>query len=171
MVSLVQISQTAQGLVLAYPLWNAVALAAAAAVLLAYAIVRGRRMHRRWPLSLAVVFATWAAVYAATYRVSVNDEAAGAYAFLRFDHTLRWKDAADIYLERHGAAEWRIVVTDRERRSHAFDVAELSHEERERVLAYMLARMPDGAVTSAPQLMRRHASPARTAGFPGDQQI
>src|SRR5688572_4950368 len=117
MVSLVQISHSAQGLVLTYPLWTAVALAAAAAALLAYAIVRGRRMQRRWPLSLAVVFATWAAVYAATYRMSVNDDAAGAYAFLRFEHIVRWKDAADIYLERRGGAEWQIVVRDHARRS------------------------------------------------------
>jgi hypothetical protein len=172
MISLVQISETAQGLVLAYPRWSAIALAAAAATLLALAFVRATRVKRRWPFCVAVVFAAWAAIYAATYRVNVSDDAAHAYAFMRFDHTVRWNDAADIYLEQRDGAGKQIVVTDRARRLYVFDVAELSREECERVLAYMVARMPAGSLARAPQLMRRHAAPAvRPPGSFGDQRI
>src|SRR5687767_8790141 len=109
MISLVQVSESAHGLELAYPLWCALTLALATAALLVFAFVRGSRIRRRWPLSLAVVFAAWATVYVATYRVNVEDDAARGYAFLRFDHAVRWKDAIDLYLEQ-GGGDSRIVV-------------------------------------------------------------
>ena len=171
MIPLVNISESAHGLELAYPVWCAVALALATAALLVFARVRGTRMRRRWPLSLAVVFAAWSTAYVATYRVSVQDDAAHGYAFLRFDHAVRWKDAADIYLEQ-GGGDSRIVVVDRERRAYAFDVAELSLDDRERVLARMVDRMPAGAFARTPELMRRHANPpAQPAGSFLDLQI
>ncbi|HYC47298.1 MAG TPA: hypothetical protein VED01_17625 [Burkholderiales bacterium] len=171
MISLVQISESAQGLVLTYPLWIAIALAAATAALVVFAVVRARKLKRRWPLSLAVVFAAWACVYVATYRMSVSEESGAAYAFLRFDHVVRWNDAADIYLEQHGG-DWRIVVIDRARRAFAFDVAELSIDQRDRVMAYMVDRMPQSAFPRAPELLRRHAGPGpRPASFFSDQQI
>ena len=171
MISLVNISESAHGLELAYPLWCVVALALATAALLVFARVRGSRMRRRWPLSLAVVITAWATVYVATYRMSVEDDAARGYAFLRFDHAVRWKNAIDIYLEQ-GGGDSRIVVIDRERRAYGFDVAELSIDDRERVLARMVDHMPAGAFARAPELMRRQADPAaRPARLFSDQQI
>lgn len=171
MISLVQISEGAQGLVLSYPAWTVVALGAGTLALAALAVFGRARLRRRWPVSVAIVFAAWAAVYVATFRATVTEEGGSAYAFLRYDHTVRWKDAADIYLERRGA-DWQIVVIDAQRRAYPFDVGELSIGERDRVMAYMVDRMPETAFRPAPELLRREApSGARPAGFLSDQQI
>ncbi len=170
-ISLLQISEGAQGLVLSYPLWIAVALVAATLALVALLVFGRKRLPRTWPVSVAIVFATWAAFYVATFRATVTDEAGSAYAFLRYDHTVRWKDAADIYLE-HRGGDWQIVVIDGRRRAYRFDVAELSIEQRDRVMAYMVDRMPESAFRRVPELLKREApAGVRPAGFFGDQQI
>ena len=173
MISLMQISESAHGLMLTYPSWIGMALALGAAGLAAYGFVRRSRIPRLWPVTLAVVFAAWASVYVSTFRTTITDEDGSVYAFLRYDQTVRWKDVADIYLEhRGGASDWQIVVIDRERRAYNFDVAELSIEDRDRVMAYMVDRMPVTASEPAPELLkRRSAEGARPAGWFGDQQI
>ena len=171
MISLLQISESAQGLVLSYPVWTAIALLAATFLLTAYAVVARARIQRRWPVSLAIVFAAWAGIYVATFRTTIGIDTGSVYAFLRYDHTVQWKDAADIYLEQHGG-DWRIVVLDRHRRAFDFDVAELSVEDRDRLMAYMVDRMPASAFGRPAELMKRHApSATRAVGFLGDQQI
>ena len=173
MVSLMHISEGAHGLVLSYPGWITVALMLTAAGLAASAIVRRAHIRRRWPVTLAVMVAAWAGVYVWTFKTTVTDEAGSVYAFLRYDHTVRWRDAADIYLEqRGGSSDWQIVVIDKQRRAYSFDVAELSIEDRDRVMAYMVDRMPAGAFARPPELLkRRSADGARPAGWFGDQQI
>ena len=173
MISLLQISTTAKGLVLSYPLWPSLTFAALALGVGVYTVVRRARIRRRWPLGLAIVFAAWAAIYVGTFKATITDETGSAYAFLRYDHAVRWKDAADIYLEhRGGRSDWQIVVIDRQRRAYRFDVAELSIDDRDRVMAYMVDRMPASAFQRAPELLKRHASPGpRHAGFLADQQI
>jgi hypothetical protein len=171
MISLLQISESAHGLILSYPRWTVIALLAATLLLAVYAVVARARIRRRWPVSLAIVFAAWAAIYVATFRTAIGIDAGSAYAFLRYDHTVRWKDAADIYLEQRGG-DWRIVVLDRQRRAFDFDVAELSIEDRDRLMAYIVDRMPASAFGRPAELMKRHAPVgARPAGFFGDQQI
>ena len=173
MISLMQIYPSGQGLVLAYPIWPSVAFGIAALGLAAYAVLRSPRIRRRWPLSLAVLIAAWAAIYVGTFRTTVTDEGGSAYAFLRYDHAVRWQDAADIYLEHPASGtDWQIVVIDRQRRAHRFDVGELSIADRDRVMAYMVDRMPASAFQRVPELLTRHASPGpRPAGFFSDQQI
>ena len=173
MISLMQISENAHNLVLTYPWWLGTALGLTAAALAAYGFVRRARIPRLWPVTLAVVVAAWASGYVATFRTTITDEDGSVYAFLRYDHTVRWKDATDIYLEhRGGGSDWQIVVIDRQRRAYNFDVAELSIEDRDRVMAYMVDRMPATAAESPPELLkRRSADGARPAGWFGDQQI
>ena len=173
MNSLMHVSESAHALVLSYPWWTGVALVFAAIAIAAYGIVRRARIPRLWPVTLAVVVAAWAGVYVTTFKTTITDEAGSVYAFLRYDHTVRWKDAADIYLEhRGGGSDWQIVVIDRQRRAYNFDVAELSIEDRDRVMAYMVDRMPVTAPEPAPELLkRRSAEGARPAGWFGDQQI
>ena len=171
MISLLQISEGAQGLVLSYPLWTVIALAAGTLALGALFVFGRARLPRRWPVGIAIVFAAWAAFYVATFRATVTDESGSAYAFLRYDHTVRWKDAADIYLERRGG-DWEIVVVDGRQRAYRFDVAELPVEQRDRVMAYMVDRMPETAFRRSPALLRREApTGARPASLFSDQQI
>ena len=168
-----QISESAHGLVLSYPLWTGIAFLAAAAAFVVFAIVARRRLHRRWPISVATLVALWAGLYFVTFKATITEEAGSVYAFMRYDHTIRWKDAADIYLEqRSGARDWHIVVLDRQRRSFDFNVAELSLDDRDRVMAYMVDRMPQSAFQAAPALLKRHAPEGtRPIGLFGDQQI
>ena len=173
MSSLMYVSGGADRLVLAYPLWVGTALLITAAALVLFAALARKRIRRRWPISLATVIAAWAGLYFATFRATITQESGSVYAFLRYDHSVRWKDAADIYLEhRGGAAEWHIVVIDRHRRAFDFDVADLSIEDRDRVMSYMVDRMPESAFGRAPALLKREATPgARAIGLFSDQQI
>ncbi|MGZ9066904.1 MAG: hypothetical protein ACXW2I_16425 [Burkholderiales bacterium] len=94
------------------------------------------------------------------------------YALLRYDHAVRWKDAADIYLEQRGGVNWHIVVLDRERRAFDFNVADLSIDDRDRIMAYMVDRIPESAFARDPTLLKRQAPHGpRPASFLGDQQI
>ena len=171
MNSSLQISESADALVLSYPLSIALAFGAVLMAIAAFAWLARRRFARGWPIHLAVALAAWATLHVATFRMTFSADAGSAYAFLRHDHTVRWRDAADIYLERSGA-DWRIVVIDRERRAYPFDVAELTAEERDRVMAYMVDRMPQDAFRAAPELLRREAAQGtRHVNFAADQQI
>lgn len=167
------VSGGADRLVLAYPLWIGAALLIAAAGLVLFATLARKHIRRRWPISLATVVAAWAGLYFATFNATITPESGSVYAFLRYDHSVRWQDAADIYLEhRGGAAEWHIVVIDRHRRAFDFNVADLSIEDRDRVMTYMVDRMPESAFRRAPALMKREASQgARPIGLFSDQQI
>jgi hypothetical protein len=171
-ISLLRITEDAHGLVLSYPWWTTALFALFSLAVAGLFVVVRKRRTRVWPVSLAVLVAAWAGIYVATFRTAITDEAGSAYAFLRYDHAVRWKDAADIYLERNAAGDWQIVVLDRARRPYNFDVSELPVEERDRVMTYMVDRMPKSAFEPAPELLkRRSASDTRTVGLFGDQQI
>ena len=173
MVSLMHMTESENGLVLSYPWWVAVAFAFAAVALAVYTVSRRARMRRIWPATLAALVAAWAGTYVFTFRTAIDAEMGSAYASLRYDHTVRWKDAADIYLEHGGSgSDWRIVVIDRARRAYNFDVAELSIHDRDRIMAYMVDHMPESAFARAPELLkRRSADGARPVGLFADQQI
>lgn len=173
MISLMQITEGAHGLVLTYPLWAGIAFLIGALALVAFAIVGRSRARRRWPITVATLVAMWAGLYFVTFKATITDDGGSVYAFMRYDHTVRWKDATDIYLEqRSGARDWHIVVLDRERRAFDFNVAELSIDDRDRVMAYMVDRMPDSAFQGAPALLKRRApTGARPVGLFSDQQI
>jgi hypothetical protein len=170
MFTLMQISRGADQLVLSYPLWVGAALLLTAVGLAARAIFSRRR---RWALGIATVIAAWAGTHFATFEATISNQAVSTYAFLRYDHAVRWKDATDIYLEQRGAGRgWRIVVLDRQRRAFEFDVADLSVDERDQVLAYMVDRMPQEAFPRDRAFLKRHApAHARRVGYFSDQQI
>ena len=141
--------------------------------LLAAALFSRRDARRRWPVGVATAIAVWGAVYVTTFNATITNEKGSVYGFLRYDHTIRWQDAADIYLEQHGGRDdWHIVVLDRERRAFDFNIAELSLDDRDRVMAYMVDRMPESAAPRSPSLLQRQARSApRTLGPLSDQQI
>jgi hypothetical protein len=172
MLSLMQLSQSADRMVLAYPLWTGMAFFAVAAALAAVAVLARRRLWRRWPVSAAIVVAAWAGVYFTTFNATLTADSGRVYGFMRYDHALDWKDAIDVYLERStGAGEWRIVVLDRNRREVEFSVADLAVEERDRVMAWIVDRMPESAFRRAPALLKREGGDARRVSLFPDQQI
>ena len=173
MFSLMHISDEAHAIVVSYPLWVGLGLLALAAVLAACNFAAGVRIvRRRWVLSAAMLVAGWSGLYFATFKATIGPEAGTVYAFLRYDHTVAWKDAADIYLEQQGSGPSHIVVVDRKRRPYDFNVADLADTDRERLLDYMIARMPHDAPSDARALIKRQApASVRRVGYFSDQQI
>jgi hypothetical protein len=116
--------------------------------------------------------AAWAGLYFVTFRATLTDDAGSVYVFTGSPHTVHWRDAADIYLEQRGGGhDWHIVVVDTQQRAFDFNVADLSIEDRDRVMAYMVDRMPDKAFARSPTLMKRQAPYGpRPAGLFSDQQ-
>jgi hypothetical protein len=172
MSSLMQVAQNADRLVLSYPLWIGVMLLLGAAVLLALTVFGSKRIRRRWTLTIATAVAAWAGLYFATFNATITNEAGSVYAFLADQHSVRWKDATDIYLERRGGGrDWHIVVLDAHQRAFDFNVADLSVDDRDRVMAYMVDRMPDNAFPRSPTLLKRQAPYGpRPVGLFSDQQ-
>ena len=170
MFSAMQISGSADAISLSYPLWIGALFGLLAAVAVAYAVIRRRRLRRNWPLIAAAALASWACVYFATFNATITADAGSVYGFLRYDHSVRWKDASDIYLERRGD-EWTIVVRDRNARAYDFNVGDLSIEERDRVMAFMVDRMPASAFRPDTAVLRREGDGPRPVSFFSDQQI
>jgi hypothetical protein len=172
MLSFMYVAVGADRLVLSYPLWIGVALLLVAIALFSYAAFARKRIRRRWPISLATLLAAWAGLYFATFNTTITAESGSTYAFMRYDHSVRWKDASDIYLERRGGgSDWNIVVVDGKRRTFEFNVSDLSIDDRDRVMAYIVDRMPENAFR-APALLKREAPVGiRTIGVFSDQQI
>ena len=172
MISVMQVTHGTDRLVLSYPLAVGVGLLLVATALAVGALVRRPRGRGQWALPTAAVVAAWAGLYFATFNVTITNETGSVYAFMRYDQDVRWKDAADIYLERRGGEDWHIVVLDKKRRAFDFSVADLPLEERDRVMAYMVDRMPPDAFTAAAPLLKREAAEGmRQIGLFADQQI
>ena len=161
-----QISENAGVLALSYPLWIGAVFALLAAIAIGCTLIA----RRRWPLLAAALMSSWAAAYFITFRTTVTDDAGRVYGFLRYDHSVRWQDARDIYLERRGS-EWTIVVQDNGGRAYAFNVGDLPVEQRDRVMAHMVDRMPDNAFRPDRALLKREAGGARPASLFSDLQI
>jgi hypothetical protein len=172
MYSLMHVTQGVDQLVVSYPLWIGVVLLLAAAAFLVCALFAGKKIRRRWTVSVATVIAVWSGLYFATFNTTITREAGTVYGFLRYDHSIRWQDAVDIYLEQRGGGNWHIVVLDTHRHTFDFDVADLSIDDRDRVMAYMVDQMPDTAFPRAPALMKRQGPiGTRRVGLFADQQI
>jgi hypothetical protein len=129
-------------------------------------------VRRRWAIIVATSLSAWAGLYFVTFSATLTSDGGSVYGFMRYDYEVRWADAADIYLEhRGGAHDWHIVVLDGKRRSFDFDVADLSIDDRDRVMAYMVDRMPASAFPRSPALLKRQApTGARRVGLFSDQQ-
>lgn len=165
-----QISQSEGALALSYPLWIGALFGLLGAFAVAYAVIARRRLRRNWPLLAASAIASWACVYFATFNATITPDAGSVYGFLRYDYSVRWKDASDIYLERRGG-DWTIVVRDRNAYAYDFNVGDLSIEQRDRVMAFMVDRMPASAFRPDTTVLRREGDGPRPASFLSDTPI
>lgn len=170
MFSPMQISEGPAGLVLSYPLWIGAVFLLLAAAAIARATLPRARVRRRWPFFAAAAIASWAGVYAATFSATITADAGRVYGFMRYDQAVRWQDARDIYLE-HASGRWTIVVRDRNGRAFDFDVADLSVEQRDRVMTYMVDRMPESAFQRDTALLKRVGPGPRPVSFSSDEAI
>jgi hypothetical protein len=158
MYALMHVAEHTDRLVLSYPLWIGVTLLAAAGAFMACAVIGSRRIRRRWTLTVATAVAAWSGLYFATFNATLTHDSGSVSAFMASAHTVYWKDAADIYLEQRGSGhDWHIVVLDVRQRPFDFNVADLSINDRDRVMAYMVDRMPETAFARSPTLMKRQA--------------
>lgn len=165
-----QLTQHADHLVLSYPWWIGTGLLIAATILLTCAAFGARALRRRWTATAAGAVSIWAGLYFTTFTAVITQESGSVHTFPRHEQTVNWKDATDIYLERSGG-EWHIVIVDALKRKLEFNVADLPISDRDRVMAYMVDRMPETAFPRSPGLMKRHAPGAsRPVGFFSDQQ-
>jgi len=173
MFSPMQISESAQGLVLSYPLSTGLIFLFAGIAVAALSLLGRRIIRRRWPIVLAAAVSMWAATYFLTFRAALDDQAGSIYAFPYSGWSIMWKDATDVYLEhRGGGTDWHIVVRDAQRRPFEFEVGDLSIEDRHRLMAFMVDRMPPGASSGEPALLLRRAPYGpRRASLLSDQQI
>ena len=169
MLSPMHISESAAGLTLHYPLWIGVLFALLALVAVAYTAIARRRLKRYWPLLAAAAISSWAGVYFMTFSATFDAEGGAVYGFMRYDHSVRWRDARDVYLERSGG-DWTIVVRA-ERGAYELNVGDLAAEARDRVMAYIVDRMPASAFRPDTALLKREGDGPRPVSFFSDQQI
>src|SRR6266511_1215017 len=125
MFSLMRITQDARGLVVSYELWPGLSLIALAVVLAAVVTFRHTPVKRRWAMFAAILVAGWSGLYFTTFKATITPQSASVYAFMRYDHVVPWKEAADVYVEQQ-AGDAHIVLIDRQRRTLAMNVADLS---------------------------------------------
>ena len=166
MFSLMQLTADAHGLVIAYHPAVGATLVATAVALATFVAVRGNRIKRRWPLLAAIAIAGWSGVHFATFTMRLTPESAAIHSLLQKER-VSWQDAAAVYLEKPRTGDPYIVVVDRARRAFEVYVADLSAPDRERAMAYMLARINVNEPRRAPAVERR----PKTLDALSDQQI
>ena len=136
--------ETGSGLVISYPSWLAL-LAVAGVALIGYAARPKAAVKKRWALLAVAGILLYSGIYFFTYRVTLTPESGRVYGFLREDTRMAWSDAksADVVLRpggRGGPKEF-LVVVDSANRELESPLAPLDGGERERVVAFVAARM------------------------------
>ena len=136
--------ETSNGLALSYPLWLGV-LSIAGLALLAYAARPKAVVTRRWAILVVGGMLVWAGIYFATFKVTLTPESGRVYGFLNYDARLDWKDAASATVVQKpgkGGPNYFIVVTGKSGGEFELPLKGLNDAERQRVIAYVYARMP-----------------------------
>jgi len=140
------LSESAAGLVLAYPLWIGALCFAAGAALIAYAARPKAVVKKRWAVLTVSGILLWAGVYFGTFRVTLTPESGRVYAFLMQDERMDWADATSASvvtrLKGKGGPKEFMVATDGSLRELEIPLGGLSDPERQKVVAYVYSRMP-----------------------------
>src|SRR5689334_8260554 len=132
------------GLVLSYPLWLGV-LSIAGIALLAYAARPKAVVTRRWAILVVGAMLAWAGIYFVTFKVTLTPEFGRVYAFLAYDDRLDWRDAISATVVQRpgkGGTNYFIMLTNKAGGELELPLKGLNDAERQRVIAYVYARMP-----------------------------
>ena len=136
--------ETGSGLVISYPPWLAL-LAVAGIALIGYAARPKAAAKMRWTTLAVAGVILYAGIYFATFRVTLTPESGRIYGFLREDARMSWSDAqsAGVVLRPRGKGGPKefLVVVDSANRELEIPLAALDGGEKERVIAYVAARM------------------------------
>jgi hypothetical protein len=170
MFSLMQLTPDAHGFSLAYHAVVGASLIALALAVACIVALRRAPMKRRWTAFAAIMVAGWSGLYFTTFKAAVTGESVSLYAFMQYDRVVPWIDTADIYLEQRAGRDAQIVVVDRQRRAVSMNVADLGQSDRERLVAFMAARVPRLDAERAAAVLDRQ-TPARSRTLFSEQQI
>ena len=141
---MLKLDETSTGLVMSYPLWLGI-LSVFGIALLAYAARPKAVVTKRWAILVVGAILTWAGIFFATYKVTLTAESGRVYGFLRYNERIDWSDAvAATMLQRSGKGgpNFFIVVAARSGGEFELPLGGLNDGERQRVTAYVYARMP-----------------------------
>jgi len=141
---LMQVRESAQGLVLAYPLWLGL-------LVLVMGIALGIHLARaRWDTkkhtgpAIAALFLMCAGVYWLTYRVTFTAQGARAYVFLYRDDRIDWSQVSGVTLEqREGGRGTRtyLVLQTTSGTQVDINVSGLSATDEQRVKSYIASKV------------------------------
>jgi hypothetical protein len=140
------LSESAAGLVLAYPIWIGALCFIAGAALIAYAARPKAAVKKRWAVLTVSGILIWAAVYFGTFRVTLTSESGQVYSFLMDDTRMDWADAksASVVTRNRGKGGPKefMVVIDGTLHELEVPLGGLSDPERQKVVGYVYSRMP-----------------------------
>jgi hypothetical protein len=136
--------ETGSGFVVSYPAWT-ILLALAGIALFVYAGRPKAKVAKRWAVLVVAALLTWAGTYFFTFKATLTAESGRVYGFLRHDARIDWGDAAAAVVEERsgkGGPNYFLVVAKRSGGAFEMPLSGLNDGERERVVAFVRARMP-----------------------------
>ncbi|MBX3664963.1 MAG: hypothetical protein KF834_04690 [Burkholderiales bacterium] len=143
---MMRLTETAQGLVIAYPGWLGLFVFALGLALAVWVWRRFTFNGRFFGYVMGTLLALFGGLYFFTYKAELTAEGGRGYALFRGGHTqVAWAQARSAVLEeRPGKGRPMYIVVDHGNGPpFEINVTDLSHNGRARVLDYIRARMRD----------------------------
>jgi len=129
---------------MSYPLWLGI-LSVAGIALFAYAARPKAEVKKRWAILVVGALLTWVGIYFATFKATLTAESGRVYGFLRYNERIDWTDAAAaavVQRSGRGGPSYFLVVAGRSGGEFELPLGGLNDGERQRVVAYVLSKMP-----------------------------
>lgn len=145
---MMRLTETAQGLVIAYPGWLGLLVFALGIALVVWVVRNFALNGKFFGYCMAALLALFGGVYFFTFKAELTPELGRAYALFRGGHTrIDWRQAHSVVLqERPGKGRPMYIVVDATG-SIPFEInaTDLSDNDRARVLAYIRSRIERAA--------------------------
>ena len=141
---MIKLVETSSGFVLSYPLWLGI-LTIAGIALIGYAARPKAEVKKRWGIIVAGAVLMWGGIFFATFKVTLTAESGRVYGFLRYNERIEWTDAtaaAVVQRSGKGGPSYFLVVANRSGGEFELPLGGLNDGERQRVVAYVLSKMP-----------------------------
>lgn len=139
------LTETAQELALVYPRWTLL-ISVLGIALFAYVARPKAAIKKRWALITVSGLMICAGIYFGTFKVTLTPEYGRIYVFLSEDTRMDWADATTAAVVTRnrgkGGPKEFMTVVDGSLRELEIPLGGLNADERQRVVAYVYARMP-----------------------------